>query len=509
MKWNRKYACALAGIMAAIMAGSGIGYQVIAAGAKEKEENWPRAEEEEKLETAFSEEGTTQIQTESQTLSFAAEAVTMTVEEVYVETGTAVEEGDALLKITDESMEEAAAYYEEAVAEAKEALETAELEFLAGVSEAEYELQSARLNAENAEDNYEASLSSLAVKVEEKKQDYEDAVREIWEYQDAIDNGTYYVQVGIDEKNEQIAAAETALSEAQNNLSAAQSNYEAAEAVLAADMEHLKSQIAENAAYETLQVSAEQLTADYAAVQTASNELTERQSAADEARSTLEKANMTFENAVKEYNTKVENANQRIAELTESLERLYEEYEEAERESVTSEAGIQKKYEEAVLEGEYADTEYEAALLELQKAVDTAQDTLDRLEEEQRAFLAIEGGILCADRAGTIASVGYGAEDVLYEDAALVSYYDTDTIYISVEVPQEKIASIAVGDEVEIAINGNRGGRFKGEVSSIASEKTPGGSISNVTYAVVIAADNAEGMISSGSSATVTFDLEK
>lgn len=509
MKWNRKYTFVLAGIITVAMAGGKIGYQVTAADTGENEEKQPMAEENEETGMGFSEEGTTQIQTESQTLLFAAEAVTMTVEEVYVESGTAVGEGDALLKLTDESMEAAIAYYEDAVAEAKETLETAELEFSSGVLEAEYALSNARLSAENAEDKYEASLSSLTVKVEEKKQDYDDAVREIWEYQDAIDNGTYYVQVGIDEKNAQIAAAETALAEAQNNLSMAQSNYDAALEAYAADMENLKSQIACNAAYEILQTAAEQLEADYAAVQEAASELTRKQSAADEAKSTLEKANMTFESAVKEYNSKVDNANQRIAELTESLDKLYEEYEEAERERVTSEAGIQKEYEEAVLEGKYADTEYEAALMELQKVVNTAREALDTLEEEQQAILEIEDGILCADRAGTIAAMRYEAGDVLYEETVLVSYYDTDTIYISVEVSQENIASLAVGDEVEVTVTGTRGGGFTGEIYSIAAEKTSGGSMSNVTYAVVITVDNAKGMIGSGSTATVTFDLEQ
>lgn len=90
-------------------------------------------------------------------------------------------------------------------------------------------------------------------------------------------------------------------------------------------------------------------------------------------------------------------------------------------------------------------------------------------------------------------------------DTAFAYYYDTDTILISVEVPQEQIARVAVGDEVEVNISGNRQGAVTGTVSSIASSATAGGSISNVTYAVVISIDNSEGRLSSGSSTTVTF----
>lgn len=506
MRWNRKYSCIVAGIMAAAVAGTGIGYHVIASEAVEGTENPDHAKaQEEDTGDVFTEEGTTQIKTKTQLPAFSVSAVAMTVEEVYVEAGTAVEEGDALLRLSDWSMEEAAVYYEEAVTDAREALETAELEFQSGVLEAEYELESTRLEAENAKDKYDASISSLTVTVEEKKEKYDEAVEEIQLYQAALDNGTYYVEVGAGEKGEAVDAAEVALAEAQSNLSAAQSAYETARTAFAVDMTELKNQINGNASYEVLLALAEQVEADYTAVGTAADDLSRSQIAADSAQSSLEMANQALESAAKEYNTKVEMANQKITELTENLEELQEAYEQAGREAVTAQAAIQKEYEEAVLEGKYADTTYEAALQELKDAVDAAQDTLDALLEEQEALLAIEDGVLCADRAGTIASVNYEAEDVLYENTALVSYYDTETIFISVEVPQEQIAMLTVGDEVEVAVTGSRG-TVKGKISSIASSKTTGGSISNVTYAVIISIDNADGMLSSGSSATVTFD---
>lgn len=506
MKWNRKYSCVVAGIMAVAMAGTGIGYHVIASETVGETENPDQiTAQEEDTGDIFTGEGTTQIKTKTQLPAFSVSAVTMTVEEVYVEAGDTVEEGDALLQLSDESMEEAAAYYEEAVENARDALETAELEFQKGVLEAEYELASTRLEAENAGDNYDASLSSLAVTVEEKKEKYDEAVEEIQLYQTALDNGTYYVEVGAGEKGEAVDAAEAALAEAQNNLSAAQSAYEMAQTAYAADMAELKSQISGNASYEVLLALAEQVEADYAAVGTAADQLSLSQIAADGAQSGLQMANQALENAAKEYNTKVDTANRRITELTESLEELQEAYEQAKREAVTAQAAIQKEYEEAVLAGNYADTTYEAALLKLQEAVETAQDTLDALLEEQEAFLEIEDGVLCADRGGTIASVTYEAGDVLYENTALVSYCDTETIFISVEVPQEQIAKLTVGDEVEVAVTGSRGALW-GEISSIASGKTAGGSISNVTYAVIISIDNADGTLSSGSAATVMFD---
>jgi hypothetical protein len=44
---------------------------------------------------------------------------------------------------------------------------------------------------------------------------------------------------------------------------------------------------------------------------------------------------------------------------------------------------------------------------------------------------------------------------------------------------------------------------------NIASSATTGGSVSNVTYAVIISIDNSDGRLGSGSSATVTFQGEQ
>lgn len=505
-----------AGVMAAVIACGGIGYQAIAADTKEmKAETADEGEAKTvsqdtsgETENGFSEEGTTQMRTESQYAAFSVEAVTMSVEEVYVQAGSTVEEGDALFKLTDESVADAIAYYEEAVADAWDTLYTAQLAFESGVLTAESELTGTLLTADGAEESYEASLSDLAISVTEAEQEYSDAVAEIWDYQDAIDNGTYYVQAGIDEKQSAVDSAQASLAAAREALTAAQGTDEAAKAAMTADLENLKAQIAAGASYEELAALTEQTAADYAAVQTASDALTQSQNAASAAEAEVQKATQSQESAVKEYNSKVEMANQKIAELTERLEELEEKCNQAKREAALRQPELEQQYEEAVLEGKYANTTYETSLARLQSAVDEAEDTLEALEEEQSALLSLEDGIICADRAGTVAAVSYEAEDVLYEEAALVSYYDTETILISVEVAQEEIADLAVGDAVEVVIAGTRNGTKEGEISSIATEKTSGQSLSNVTYTVLVAVDNADGSLSAGASATVWFDNE-
>ena len=501
-KHSRKFYGILAGILTAAVAGSGVGYHVIAASgtADQTEEDTQIDETDGQEDGSFSGTGTTQVKTESQLPDFSVNAVTMMVEEVYVEAGSTVAEGDALFKIDDESMADAKAYYEDAISDAETALQSAKIDFESGVLEAESELSSTKLAADTAQDTYDAAVSELSVKASEAQEAYDEAVEEISDYQDAIDNGTYYTQA--------VDAAQAALTEKQTQLSDAQSSSQAAKNAYAADMANMKTQIEAGASYTDLAALADQLAADYTAVQEAADALSQSQTEAESANSALQLANQTFQKAVEEYNTKVTEANEKIAELTDELEELSDACDEAERNETTAQPALLQQYEEAVLEGKYADTEYEASLETLQSAVDEAQDTLDELKEQQSALLAIEDGVVCADRDGTLASVTYEAGDTLIKNTAFASYYDLDTILISVEVSQNDIAKLAVGDTVQVQISGSRMGAIDGTVYSIASEKTSGGSMSNVTYAVIVAVDNTDGTLTTGVQATVKFETQ-
>ena len=223
----------------------------------------------------------------------------------------------------------------------------------------------------------------------------------------------------------------------------------------------------------------------------------------------IEQAQKEFDSAVETYNKNVEETNTEITELTDSLDDLKSDYEQAGGDATVPKAELQNEYDTAVVEGKYAGSTYESTVSELESAVESAQDTLDTLKEEQTALLALENGVVTADEDGTIAAVPYEAEDTLQSGTAFALYCDTQTIMISVEVPQENIAQVGVGDEVSVMIAGNRDGAVTGTVSSIASSATTGGSVSNVTYAVIISIDNSDGRLGSGSSATVTFQGEQ
>lgn len=392
-KPGKRMASVIASIAAVCVMTGGIGYQAAVSGAQtDSTENSVKAQntdQQESTDGSFSEEGTTQIGTVSQMPEFTVNAVTMTVEEVYASSGDTVSKGDALFKLTDESMEAAKSYYEDAISDAENTLKTAEANLASGKLSAESTKQDADLTAQTAADSYQAQQSADAVQ------------------------------------------------------------------------------------------------------------------------STLEQAQKEFDSAVETYNKNVEETNTEITELTDSLDDLKSDYEQAERDATMQKAELQNEYDTAVVEGKYAGSTYESTVSELESAVESAQDTLDTLKEEQTALLALENGVVTADEDGTIAAVPYEAEDTLQSGTAFALYCDTQTIMISVEVPQENIAQVGVGDEVSVMIAGKRDGAVTGTVSSIASSATTGGSVSNVTYAVIISIDNSDGRLGSGSSATVIFQGEQ
>lgn len=457
-KPGKRMASVIASIAAVCVMTGGIGYQAAVSGAQtdstESSVKDQNTDQQESTDGSFSEEGTTQIGTVSQMPEFTVNAVTMTVEEVYASSGDTVSIGDALFKLTDESMEAAKSYYEDAISDAENTLKTAEANLASGKLSAESTKQDADLTAQTAADSYQAQVDALDAAVEEKKEAYDEAVEQISEYQTKIDNNDYYVECAIDEKKDAVDAATTALAQAQDTL-------------------------------------------------------TQAQQSADAAQSTLEQAQKEFDSAVETYNKNEEETNTKITELTDSLDDLKSDYEQAERDATTQKAELQNEYDTAVVEGKYAGSTYESTVSELESAVESAQDTLDTLKEEQTALLALENGVVTADEDGTIAAVPYEAEDTLQSGTAFALYCDTQTIMISVEVPQENIAQVGVGDEVSVMIAGNRDGAVTGTVSSIASSATTGGSVSNVTYAVIVSIDNSDGRLGSGSSATVTFQGEQ
>ena len=199
-------------------------------------------------------------------------------------------------------------------------------------------------------------------------------------------------------------------------------------------------------------------------------------------------------------------AQELMEELQDSRETTKAQYEELQRKKKIFELEIQHTYDSAVIAGKLAELTYQQEIADWEETLAEAKQNKADLET-QKAFLeAMADGVISADRDGTAASISYEAEDLLDSSIPIVSYYDTDTVSITLEVPQEEIASLSVGDTAEVTLAG--AGRLEGTLTEKSVEPEDGTSRTTVNYTATVSLDNSDGRLSDGLSATVTFTQE-
>lgn len=419
-------------LLVAMISGS-IGYHMLHAKTNETKDTQSEVSTEtEDTSTDLTGDGTTQIATISQLADFDVTVSDLVVEEVYVSAGDTVKEGDPLLKLTDESMEAIHSYYEQAVADAKEDLTDAQ-----------------------------TALS--------------DAQSQIAEYQTALDNNTYYTDNQVDEKKQAAADAKTAADNVQQTYNDAKQDYEDLQKTVAEEIAALSE--------ENLTEQAKQLADDYETLSKAKEDADQAASALTQAQNEQKTKEEESSQAQSQYEKQVEEATSQKEQLESSLTKLQSDYEEACRDAVTKKVEAQNTCDTAELNGTYADSTYENTVHKLESTVDTAQKAYDELMAEQQAVGSIEDGVITAAQDGTVAAVGYEAEDTLATATAIVSYYDTATILIPVQVDQSHMEDIAVGDSVTVEITGVPGNhKLAGTIQTIATQADTTTGASKVVY---------------------------
>ena len=236
---KKKHWGILAGAMAVVLAGGSAGYYFLRADASEAEEKPSYTETTVQygdIALDITGEGTTAISYDSELPSFSASAAELVVEEVYVASGDTVATGDALLKLTDESVAEAKTYYEEAVAETQSDLATAQEDYNVGILEAEYDLEQTNTEAGSAYDSYQAALNELASAVTEAQTELNNAQTQIATYTENLTNNTYYTNNGVEAAQSAVTEAHTAADTAKTTYDTAKEAYTTASDTLKADI---------------------------------------------------------------------------------------------------------------------------------------------------------------------------------------------------------------------------------------------------------------------------------
>ena len=170
----------------------------------------------------------------------------------------------------------------------------------------------------------------------------------------------------------------------------------------------------------------------------------------------------------------------------------------------------EETYQEAVITGQNAETTYNAAVEDLKETLQEAEETKEKREEQLQAFEDFVGsnGILYATEDGVITEVSYEAGDRLTTTGALFSYATSDDMRISVDVTQEDIVDLQVGDAVDITFTAYPEDSYTGSILSINTTATSDYS-NTVSYTVEISVEGELEQLYGGMTADVIFVTEE
>lgn len=148
--------------------------------------------------------------------------------------------------------------------------------------------------------------------------------------------------------------------------------------------------------------------------------------------------------------------------------------------------------------------------LDTEETYQEAEETKEKREEQLQAFEDFVGsdGILYATEDGVITEVSYEAGDRLTTTGALFSYATSDDMRISVDVTQEDIVDLQVGDAVDITFTAYPEDSYTGSILSINTTATSDYS-NTVSYTVEISVEGELEQLYGGMTADVIFVTEE
>ena len=366
------------------------------------------------------------------------------IEEIYAASGQRVTEGEELLKFTEDSVVAVRALLQNAVVEAKADYAEAESTYELSLLEAQTDYDTQKISA-----SYAASIRNTSGT--------------------SVTNNVASLQVQLEQKQANTASLQEKLTQAQEDYQDALETYEAAK--------------------EGYEGAGTDNTVNFMTIQ---NGYLSARTKYQQAKSALTQA----ETAV----TDNENA---IAELTNQLAA-------AQAKQKIDKLDTEETYQEAVINGQNAQTTYNATVEDLKETLQEAEETKEKREEQLQAFEDFVGsdGILYATEDGVITEVSYEAGDRLTTTGVLFSYATSDDMRISVDVTQEDIVDLQVGDAVDITFTAYPEDSYTGSILSINTTATSDYS-NTVSYTVEISVEGELEQLYGGMTADVIFVTEE
>ena len=366
------------------------------------------------------------------------------IEEIYAASGQRVTEGEELLKFTEDSVEAVRALLQNAVVEAQADYAEAESTYELSLLEAQTDYDTQKISA-----SYAASIRNTSGT--------------------SVTNKVASLQVQLEQKQANAASLQEKLTEAQEDYQDALETYEAAK--------------------EGYEGAGTDNTVNFMTIQNGYLSARTKYQQAKAALTQAETAVTDNESAITDLENQLA-----AARAKQTIDKL----------------DTEETYQEAVINGQNAQTTYNATVEDLKETLQEAEETKEKREEQLQAFEAFIGsdGILYAAEDGVITEVSYEAGDRLTTTGALFSYATSDDMRISVDVTQEDIVDLQVGDAVDITFTAYPEDSYTGSILSINTTATSDYS-NTVSYTVEISVEGALEKLYGGMTADVIFVTEE
>lgn len=364
------------------------------------------------------------------------------IEDVYAVSGQHIEEGEALFKLTEKSVEAVSKRLNTLYTEAQIALSEAETEYKIELLTAKGTYDTSMLEADEAESSYSSSQSQT-----------QESVNILSAEIKVLEADIAYAQKQLEDEDlwESLEDAQTEYTQALN-------------------------------IYEDTDVhDATAYASNYADYKNAKDQL-------DMIQGQIDDLNKTIEDSQKSIAEKQE-------DITATQSGL-------EVEGLTNKSA----YDNAVVGGELAEDIYNYTVNSLEETVASAQADLDEAQQNLEDFESFVGddGIIYADGSGVVTNVSYEAGDDLINTGVILSYVEDDAYAVTIDVSEEDVSAIAVGDTVDIVMTAYPDEVYEGTVASITTSATSDYA-STISYPVNIKIEGDISLLFGGMTADVTF----
>ena len=424
--------------------------------------------------------GVTNVGITEETFDVENLTTVLEIEEVYAASGEEVTAGDKILKLTEDSVEEARKELERALEDAELAYRTGAIEYEQNLITAEYTRDSAILTGQQAKDVYDETVASLQSAVTRAEEELQDAEDDIAEYESYVNDGSYKSYFKVDEY----------------------------QAIYDENLKALTDKMDEWG------ISWSQVTGGGGSVQIGGGAGANMQSGGTSNAnilaslySILEQNLKDLEEAEDKYEDAVTNASFNLQTLQLKLPSLQQAVTEAKENYEIQLAQAKLTYETSLSGAERAESDYNTTVEKAKSDLAALKSTYEDAKENLELFESSVGdGYFYASEDGTILRTMVRAEQALTSDAVVFVYSNPKELTVTVSVDQSDITKLTVGDSAYVQSSAGSG--YTGVITAI-DPVSSSSSRTSVTYSVTVQinVEDEEDSLSANESVTVVFGM--